>query len=127
MENKNKSGVEETKNKDWVIKSLENAGILKIRGSSEMKERGTESFFAEVLLTDGFTSRLAMNLTKLCTIHKSIDRYEEVVAGTIREMLNTNNDISRHVSLILTVLKANHITKEKLEAKLMQKGFLGAQ
>ncbi|MDI6917823.1 MAG: hypothetical protein QMC80_08530 [Thermoplasmatales archaeon] len=126
MENKNKSG-DEGADKGWVIKSLENAGILKLRGSSETKEGGTESFFAEVMLTDRFTSCLAMNLTNLCTIHKSIDRYEEVVAGTVREMLNTNDDISRHVSLVLTVLKANRITKEKLEAKLMQGGFLAAK
>jgi|GEM_PF-1563050 len=117
----------EDKNREWAIKSLENAGILRLRGSNEKKEGSVKSFFAEVTLTDRFTSCLAINLTNLCTIHKSIDRYEEVVAGTVREMLNTNNDISHHVSLVLTVLKANNVTKEKLEAKLMQGGFLAAK
>jgi hypothetical protein len=116
-----------TKNmNEWTIFRLEKAGILKVRGRTE-SEGSPESLFAEVILTDGFVSKLAFNLTKLCTTEKSIDRYEEIVAETVKEILGPDEELSKPVELVFTVLKANRITKEKLEATLMQNGFLAAK
>lgn len=111
---------------EWTISRLEKAGILKVRGRNEL-EGSPKSLFAEVMLTDGFVSKLAFNLTKLCAAEKSIDRYEEIVAETVKELLGRDEEFSKPVELVFTVLKASHITKEKLEATLMQKGFLAAK
>jgi len=111
---------------EWTISRLEKAGILKVRGRNE-SEGSPESLFAEVMLTDCFVSKLAFNITKLCTTEKSIDRYEEIVAETVKELLGPDEELSKPIELIFTVLKANRITKEKLEATLMQKGFLAAK
>ncbi len=111
---------------EWTISRLEKAGILKVRGRNE-SEGSPESLFAEVMLTDGFVSKLAFNITKICTTEKSIDRYEEIIAETVKELLGPDEEFSKPIELVFTVLKANHITKEKLEATLMQKGFLAAK
>ena len=111
---------------EWTISRLEKAGILKVRGRNE-SEGSPESLFAEVMLTDGFVSKLAFNLTKLCAAEKSIDRYGEIVAETVKEILGPDEELSKPVELVFTVLRASHITKEKLEATLMQKRFLAAK
>ena len=111
---------------EWTISRLEKAGILNVRDTNEIKGN-PESLFAKVMLTDNFISKLAFNLTKLCKNEKSIDRYEEIVAETVKEILSPDEEISRPVELVFTVLKASHITKEKLESVLMRNGFLGAK
>ncbi len=111
---------------EWTISRLEKAGILKVGGRNE-SEGSNKSLFAEVMLTDEFISKLAFNLTKLCKNEKSIDRYEEIVAETVKEILSPDEEISHSVELVFTVLKASHIAKEKLESVLMRHGFLGAK
>ncbi len=111
---------------EWTISRLEKAGILNVRDANEIKET-PESLFAKVMLTDNFISKLAFNLTKLCKNEKSIDRYEEVVVSTVKEMLGLDEEISKPVELVFTVLNTSHITKKKLETILMSHGFLGAK
>ncbi|MBU2565118.1 MAG: hypothetical protein KJ655_02545 [Candidatus Thermoplasmatota archaeon] len=101
---------------EWTISRLEKAGILKVRGRNEL-EGSPKSLFAEVILTDGFVSKLAFNLTKLCTAEKSIDRYEEIVAETVKEILGPDEELSKPVKLVFTVSFILSSQKEFLAAK----------
>lgn len=111
---------------DWTLLELERAGILKVRKTNESENEGTRALFAEVALTDKFISTLAWNLTRYCSAQKSIDNFKEIVAETVHELL-PHQDISRHISLVLTVLEASNIKKEALEKRLMEAGYLGAK
>jgi hypothetical protein len=112
---------------DWVIKELEKAGILRVGKSYEALGKELSSLIAEVALTEKFIAALAWNLTKYCTVQKSIDNFKDIVTETVRTMLSKEGDISKHVALVFTVLEASNIKKAKLEKKLMEAGYLAAK
>ncbi|MDI6856413.1 MAG: hypothetical protein QMD21_06515 [Candidatus Thermoplasmatota archaeon] len=111
---------------DWIILELEKAGIIKVNKANETKGE-ISSLVAEVAFTEDFISRLAWALTQYCSVHKSIDRFREIVAQTVREMLRKEGDVSKYVSLAFTILEASNIKQEVLEQKLMRAGYIAAK
>lgn len=111
---------------DWIILELEKAGIIKVNKANETKGK-ISSLVAEVAFTEDFISRLAWALTQYCSVHKSIDRFREIVAQTVREMLRKEGDVSKYVSLAFTILEASNIKQEVLEQKLMRAGYIAAK
>ncbi|MEW6070907.1 MAG: hypothetical protein AB1485_09840, partial [Candidatus Thermoplasmatota archaeon] len=110
----------------WTILELEKAGILKVNKADETKGE-VSSLVAEVALTEEFISKLAWNLTKSCTVRKSIDNFKDIVIETVKQMLSKEGDVSKHISLVFTVLEASDIKQERLEKILMTAGYLGAK
>jgi hypothetical protein len=111
---------------DWTVLELERAGIIKINKSNEIKGE-VSSLVAEVAFTEEFISKLAWKLTQYCSVRKSIDDFKNIVIETIREMLSKEGNISKHISLVFTILEASNIKQEVLEQKLMKAGYLAAK